>query len=165
MYDSRPDAGAAALLPVEDEDLASRSSARLLISGRTEQAVELLARRIHGSGPRAQSHFVQTRAAEFPIRAKALRDFCVHFLAAADGGSVLISAVEEMPAQVQCALIPLLERLESEPGASAAVRWIAGTTVPLLQRVADGTFLEPLFYQLNIIHLDAGDAFIGKRSV
>jgi DNA-binding NtrC family response regulator len=166
MHNERSHERAAALPPVEDEDLASRSSVRLLISGASEQAVELLARRIHGSGPRGQSYFVRTRAAEFPIRAKALRDFCLQVLAAADGGSVLISAVEEMPAQVQRTFMPLLQRLESAPGASAAVRLMAGTTVPLLERVTAGTFSTRLFYRLNIIHLDIGGAgsYIGDHA-
>jgi DNA-binding NtrC family response regulator len=71
------------------------------------------------------------------------------------GGSVLVSAVEEMPAAVQEALIDLLAGLESTRRPSAAVRLISGTTVSLLDRVAAGTFSERLFYQLNIIHVIA----------
>jgi hypothetical protein len=46
---------ALALVAVEDVNVASRLPARLLITASTPQAVETLARRIHGIGPRAQS--------------------------------------------------------------------------------------------------------------
>ena len=147
---------ALALLAVEDINVASRSPARLLITASTQQAVETLARRIHASGPRAQCPFVMTSAGELPIDAQALRDSCRRFLDAAAGGSVLVSAVEDMPAAVQEALSDLLAGLESPPRPSAAVRLISGTTVSLLDRVAAGTFSARLLYRLNIIHLWAG---------
>ena len=43
-----------ALLAAEDEDVARRSAARLLITAATQQRVEMLARRIHAAGPRGQ---------------------------------------------------------------------------------------------------------------
>ena len=146
-----------ALLAAKDVNVASRSPARLLITASTPQAVETLARRIHGIGPRAQFPFVVASAGELPVGAQALRDGCVRVIDAAAGGSVLVSAVEDMPAAVQETLIDLLAGLESERAPSAAVRLIAGTTVSLLDRVAAGRFSERLFYRLNIIHLMAGD--------
>jgi DNA-binding NtrC family response regulator len=73
---------------------------------------------------------------------------------------VLISAVEEMPAIVQDALIELLDGLEFTSRPSAAVRLISGTTVSLLERVAAGTFSEQLFYHLNTVHLMACDGVV-----
>jgi two-component system response regulator PilR (NtrC family) len=147
---------ALALVAIEDVNVASRSPARLLITASTPQAVETLARRIHGIGPRAQFPFVMTCAGELPIGAQALRDDCARLLDAAAGGSLLVSAVDEMPSTAQDALIDLLAALESARRPSAAVRLISGTTVSLLDRVAAGTFSERLFYRLNIIHLVAG---------
>ena len=144
-----------ALLAVEDVNVASRSSARLLITALTPQSVETLARRIHGNGARTRLPFVMTSAADLPVGAQALRDACVRVLDAAAGGSVLVTAVEEMPAAVQEVLIDLLAELSARRP-SAAVRLISGTTVSLLDRVAEGTFSERLFYRLNIIHLMAG---------
>lgn len=149
---------APASLAEEDVNVASRSLAKLLITASTPQAVEILARRIHGSGPRAQFPFIMTSAGDLPVGAQALRDGCQCFLDAAAGGSVLVSAVEEMPAAVQEALIDVLAGLESARGPSAAVRLISGTTVSLLDRVAAGSFSERLFYRLNIIHLMASAA-------
>ena len=149
---------ALAWLAGEDLNVASRSPARLLITASTPQAVETLARRIHGIGPRAEFPFVMTGAGELPIGAQALRDACARLLDAAAGGSVLLTAVEDMPSAAQTALIDLLAALESARRPSAAVRLISGTTVSLLDRVAAGTFSERLFYRLNIIHLVAGGA-------
>jgi two-component system, NtrC family, C4-dicarboxylate transport response regulator DctD len=148
---------ARALLAVGDVLAACRSSARLLITASTQQSVETLARRIHGNGPRAQSPFVVTSARELAVGAQALKEDCARFLDAAAGGSVLVSAVEEMPAAVQEVLIDLLAGLESARRPSAAVRLISGTTVSLLDRVAAGTFSSRLFYRLNIIHLIVGN--------
>jgi two-component system response regulator PilR (NtrC family) len=147
---------ALSMLALEDVNVASRSPVRLLITASTPQAVETLARRIHGIGPRAQFPFVITCAGELPVGAQALRDGCVRLLDAAAGGSVLVSAVEEMPSAAQDAWIDLLGALESARQPFAAVRLISGTTVSLLDRVAAGTFSERLFYRLNIIHLVAG---------
>lgn len=142
-------------LAVEDVNLASRSPARLLITGSTHQTVETLARHIHGSGPRARCPFVMTTAGDLPVGAHALRDSCARFLDAAAGGSVLVRAVEDMPAAVQEGLIDLLAELESARKTAVAMRLISGTTVSLLDRVAAGTFSERLFYRLSIIHLVA----------
>ena len=86
-----------------------------------------------------------------------LKEYCVRLLDAAAAGSILVSAVEEMPAIVQDALIELLDGLEFTRRPSAAARLISGTTVSLLERVAAGTFSEQLFYRLNTIHLMASD--------
>ena len=147
---------ALALLALEDAKLASQSPARLLITAATPQAVETLARRIHDSGPRAPFPFVRISAGDLPVGAQALREKCGGFLDAAAGGTVLISAVEEMAPAVQEALIDLLAALEAARKPSAAVRLVSGTTVSLFDRVAAGTFSERLFYRLNIIHLVAG---------
>jgi DNA-binding NtrC family response regulator len=145
------------LLAVEDEDVANQSPTRLLITAATQQGVETLARRIHGAGPRTQFPFVQTWAGELPVDSDLLKEYCARFLDAAAGGSVLVSAVEEMPAIVQDTLIDLLGGLESARLSAPGVRLMSGTTVSLLDRVAAGTFSERLFYRLNIIHLIVGN--------
>ena len=141
----------------EDEELANQSPARLLITAPTEQGVETLARRIHGAGPRAQFPFVQTWAVELPVGSELLKEYCARLLELAAGGSLLVSAVEEMPANVQDPMNALLGGLESARMPSDAARLISGTTVSLLDRVAAGSFSERLFYRLNIIHLMVGN--------
>jgi DNA-binding NtrC family response regulator len=148
---------AVALDPVEDEQLASRSAARLLITAATHRGLEIVARRVHGAGRRAQFPFIHTRASDFPVEPDALKEYCSTLLEAASGGSMLISDVEEMPAVVQDALNEWLAGPEFAPSAMAAVRLISGTTESLVDRVTAGTFSEHLFYRLNVIHLIAGD--------
>jgi DNA-binding NtrC family response regulator len=153
---------AVTFLAVEDEDAASRSGARLLITASTQQGVETLARRIHGTGLRAELPFIHTWACDLPIGAEALREHCSGFLDAAAGGSMLISDVEEMPPIVQDVLLELLAGLEFARRPSAAVRLISGTTVSLLDRVTAGTFSDRLFYRLNVIHLMQGGGPNGR---
>jgi DNA-binding NtrC family response regulator len=150
-------------LPTSDEEVACRCSARLLISASTERGAEALARRIHGAGPRAQCPFVHLWAGDFPVEPQPLRECCVSALDRAEGGSMLIDAVEEMPAAVQEVLIELLARLEFTRRPAAAVRLISGTTVSLLDRIAGGTFSAQLFYRLNIIHLIAPDGGLSRH--
>jgi DNA-binding NtrC family response regulator len=140
----------------EDEDVASRSAARLLITASTQEDVEGLARRIHGAGRRAELPFVDTWACDLPMEAKALREHYFGFLDAAAGGSMLIRDVEDMPPIVQESLLELLDGLEFAGHPSFAVRLISGTTVSLLDRVTAGTFSDRLFYRLNVIHLMVG---------
>lgn len=152
------------VLAAEDEDAASRSAARLLITSSTPQGVEALARRIHGAGLRAALPFVHASACDLSIGADALREQCSGFLDAAAGGSMLISDIEEMPPIVQDVLLELLAGLELLRRPSAAVRLISGTTVSLLDRVTAGTFSDRLFYRLNIIHLMAEDHPNGRST-
>lgn len=81
---------------------------------------------------------------------------CPNLIAAANGGSLLLSSVEDLPLSVQMRLTGLFAGLGA-CGEAAAVRLIAGTTVSLRQRMRTGTFLEPLFYRLNVIHLVANN--------
>jgi DNA-binding NtrC family response regulator len=147
-----------------DADVTSRSLARLLITAPTQQGVETLAHRVHETGLRAQFPFVHTWARDLPVEPERLKEYCMNVLAAAAGGSVLVSAVEEMPPAVQDALSDLLAALEFTRSPSAKVRLISGTTVSLLDRVAAGTFSGRLFYRLNILHLMAGDSPLKLRA-
>ena len=96
-------------------------------------------------------------AVELPAGPELLKEYCARLLDSAVGGSLLVSAVEEMPASVQDALVDLLGGRESASMPSDTARLISGTTVSLLERVAAGTFSERLFYRLNIIHLMVGN--------
>lgn len=150
----REDAGE--WLGVEDEELVTRSSARLLITASTQQAVEALARHVHRRRPGEEFPFVHVDAADLPADREILQDYCTCVLAAAAGGSILISAVEQMSPTAQLVLVELLAAPEFASRATDDVRLISGTTVSLFERVAAGTFSERLFYRLNVIHLVVG---------
>jgi DNA-binding NtrC family response regulator len=148
---------ARATIHTADEEVASRSSARLLITASTQHEVETVARRVHGGGSRAPFPFVHIGGGEFPVEREILQQYWTSVLAAAAGGSILISAVEETPPAVQDELVEWLARLEFARRPSAEVRLISGTTVSLFDRVAAGAFSDRLFYRLNIIQVRVGD--------
>jgi len=151
-----PPTARTALGRVQDEKLACRSLATLLITASTPGAVESLALRIHLTSARAAAPFVVVRTSALPIEPSALREECSALLNAATGGSLLMSDVEEMPVLVQEVILELLAELQSARAGSAAIRLIAGTTVSLLDRIAVGSFSERLFYRLNVLHLVGG---------
>ena len=138
---------------VEHEDVAARCAVTTLITASTATDVEHLARRIHAASSRAACSFVQASAAALPVDARALLVTCAGLIDAAAGGTLLLTAVEEMPASTQDRFIETLAQLQSIRDPSVAVRLMAGTTVSLRDRIADGAFSESLFYRLNIIHV------------
>jgi DNA-binding NtrC family response regulator len=138
----------------EDEALAARCSATTLITASAASDVERLARRIHAASPRAEHPFVHVPAAALPAEPDALPAACTRLLAAASGGTLLLTDVEDMPAIVQNQLIETIARLQDAGHLVNTVRLMAGTTASLLDRIADGTFLERLFYRLNIVHIN-----------
>lgn len=141
-------------LPVlEDEHLASRSSARLLISAPGLGEAEARARRIHGDGGHSDGPFVCADAGDLPTDDRLLRLRCADLLHSAASGTLFIDAVHTMHASVQDVFIALMDELAPERDTPRAVRVISGTSVSLLECIAAGRFAESLFYRLNIIHL------------
>jgi DNA-binding NtrC family response regulator len=142
-----------ALLALSDDDLASRSPARLLITAASSGEAETHARRIHRLSAHRDGPFVRAEASSFPVDYELLRQMCADLLEAAADGTLFINAVETMPATVQAVFIELLDELGPARDTSKAVRVLSGTSVSLLDCVAAGTFAEQLFYRLNIVHL------------
>jgi DNA-binding NtrC family response regulator len=140
-------------LTLDDEQLASRTRSRLLITGITAGDAETRARRIHKLSSRGECPFVRVAAGKLPVETALLRQTCARLLDRAGGGTIFIEDVEEMPPVVQAVLIELLAELESARDGAAAIRLVSGTSVSLFDCVAAGTFGEWLFYRLNIIHL------------
>lgn len=149
---------------VEHEDVAARCAVTTLITAWTATDVEHVARRIHAASSRAAFSFVQASAAALPVEPRALWETCSGLIDAAAGGTLLLTAVEEMPAIAQDRFIETLAQLQSIRVPSAPVRLMAGTTVSLRERIADGAFSERLFYRLNVIHVAVKDARAGRDS-
>ena len=78
------------------------------------------------------------------------------FRSVADGGTIFLDEVGELPTPTQARLLRVLEtgefiRVGSSKVQKTNVRIVAATNVNLLQAVADGKFREDLFYRLSTV--------------
>ena len=104
---------AVALLAVEDEDVASRSPARLLITAATQHGVETLARRVHATGPRAQFPFVQMWAGDLPVEPELLKEYCtsVHATRASKSGHLTWTITSRSLETSRAAMLPFISSI------------------------------------------------------
>lgn len=74
----------------------------------------------------------------------------------ADGGTIFLDDIDDMPLSVQVKLLRVLqerefERVGGEDLVQVDIRVVAATKVPLLDHVREGRFREDLFYRLNVV--------------
>jgi transcriptional regulator with GAF, ATPase, and Fis domain len=145
------------------------SDSSILITGETGTGKELIANLIHQASHRRNRSFVPVSCAIFAetlIESElfghergaftgAIKDRPGRF-EAAEGGTIFLDDVDDVPMSVQVKLLRVLQNrvVERVGGARAIpvdVRTITGTKRDLRHMVAEGKFREDLYYRLNVI--------------
>jgi DNA-binding NtrC family response regulator len=151
---------------------AAPSRATVLIRGESGTGKELIARAIHGASPRADKAFVAVNCAALNqnlIESELFGHEKGSFTGAAqrregrfeqaDGGTLFIDEVAEMPSEVQAKLLRVLqertlERVGGNQLLQVDVRLLSATHQDLEEMVRQGTFREDLFYRLNVVAVE-----------
>jgi len=148
------------------------TDARVLITGESGTGKELVAKAIHNASPRRTKPFVAINCsamAENLLESElfghikgsftgAVRDHQGLFQAA-DGGTLLLDEIGDMPMRLQVKLLRVLQENNIRPiGATDAipvnVRVISATHRDLQQLMMSGQFREDLYYRLNVVHIE-----------
>ena len=150
------------------EDIAYTDST-VLIQGESGTGKELFARAIHESSERKDKPFVVINCSAYPDTlleselfghekgafTGAIRQRAGRF-EQADGGTVFLDEIGEIPPPAQIKLLRVLqtqsfERVGGERTLKVNVRILAATNKDLSKEVQNGKFREDLFYRLNVI--------------
>lgn len=149
--------------------LVASKDATVLVTGASGTGKELVAQAIHALSPRAPKNLVAINCAAFPENLLESELFGYErgaFTGAdktkqgrfelADGGTLLLDEIGEMPLPMQVKLLRVLEekkieRLGSVKEIQLDIRIIAATNRDLKKLVDEGKFREDLYYRLNVI--------------
>jgi two-component system response regulator FlrC len=143
----------------------------VFINGPTGTGKEVLARFIHNQSSRKGNAFVAVNCAAIPENMLEAILFGHEkgsftgastankgIFRAADGGTLLLDEISEMPLSLQAKLLRALQERKVTPLGSQReidvdVRVLATTNREMLQEIRDGKFREDLFYRLNVFPL------------
>ena len=146
----------------------AETDATVLILGETGTGKELIARAIHKRSQRSTRAFIRVNCAAIPPSLIASELFGhekgaftgalqrrLGRFEAADGGTIFLDEIGELPAETQIALLRVLqerefERVGSSHPIAVDVRVLAATNRNLDTAVESGAFRQDLYYRLNV---------------
>jgi len=152
-------------------EMVAPSTASVLITGASGTGKELVARTIHDLSPRRNKPFVPINCAAIPetlieseifghekgafTGALERRTGCFEL---AEGGTLLLDEIGEMPVATQAKLLRVLEdhklrRLGSKVETTVDVRVLAATNKVPDEAVANGQLRQDLYYRLNVFNV------------
>ena len=153
-------------------ELVAPTEAGVLITGESGTGKELIARAIHGASKRSHRPLIRVNCAAVPrdmfeseffghargALPGALRDRPGRF-ELADGGTLFLDAIGEIPLELQGKLLRVLqegqfERVGEARTRNADVRVIAATNRDLGAAVREGQFREDLYFRLNVFPIE-----------
>jgi formate hydrogenlyase transcriptional activator len=149
-------------------ELAAPAGTTVLILGETGTGKEIIARSIHNLSPRRERTFVRVNCAAIPaglLESELFGHERGAFTGAvaqkigrfefADGGTIFLDEVSDLPLELQPKLLRVLqeqefERLGGNRTIRVDVRVVAATNSDLAQLVAEKKFRSDLYYRLNV---------------
>ncbi|MCC6535448.1 MAG: sigma-54-dependent Fis family transcriptional regulator [Burkholderiales bacterium] len=149
----------------------AQSAATVLLSGESGSGKEMFARYVHANSPRGAGAFVAINCAAIPenlLEATLFGHERGAFTGAAqsqpgkfeqaNGGTLLLDEISEMPLALQAKLLRVLqerevERVGGRKAIALDIRVLATTNRDLEDMVREGRFREDLYYRLNVFPL------------
>ena len=152
---------------------AAMSDSNVLIMGESGTGKELFAHAIHNASDRASGPFVKINCAAIPSElleselfgyeggafTGAKKEGKVGKFELANGGSIFLDEIGDMPLQMQVKLLRVLQEREIERIGSTKtrpinVRIISATNKNLEEEAKSGNFREDLYYRLNVMSVN-----------
>ncbi|TEB11816.1 sigma-54 interaction domain-containing protein [Pelotomaculum propionicicum] len=154
-------------------ELASRSDSTVLLQGETGTGKEMFAHSIHNASNRKNGPFVAVNCGVLPktlIESElfgyeegaftgAKRGGRQGVFEQANGGTIFLDEIGDMPLDIQASLLRVLEerqvvRVGGQRPVAVDIRIIAATNKNLVEEAAGGNFRPDLFYRLNVLSID-----------